>query len=624
MKYRCAPMVGIVLFFYCMVMSATAFADDKSAADSGAVTIGSVIELLKEKKVISGDEASALLRQADIKGAPAGDLRALVDLLREKGVLSPSDAGALSRNAAAQSGAEASGSSPAPAVKNPATRKVLLPSEDKVFIAGLKERWVKKGYRAAEFDEVFPNYNDIEGIIARMRVMGVITPAEAEELEKQYRDTYLSGAVTTVLENKEQDYLERIRKNVAWEIDQKVHDRFKNSWTDKIHLGGDFMFRYEGDYFDKNNATFLQPANPTQLMNSTVERDRFRIRARLRADADITDTIDVEVGLSTGTSNPGSPPTPMVTLGDSFNLKSVFFDRAFLRWRPTSDLTFWGGRFANPWFYTDLVWYPELNFDGVALQYRPQLTESWSLFFTAGAFFLQEVDISTHDKWLFAGQLGAQYKRDNVTGKLGVAFYDFENTVGVVNNPAQPGLTDWTAPQYQQKGNTLMDIDPTQTGIKTAYASEYKELNITGSLDLGYWDPVHVVFIADYVNNLGFHMQDVLARVGQALNGQDYQIVHKETEGFQLGAVVGHPTMRDFGDWKVLFFYKYLEADAVMDAFADQDFHLGGTNARGWITGGELGLTKNVWLSTKWFSANEISGPPLAIDVFQFNINARF
>ena len=61
-----------------------------------------------------------------------------------------------------------------------------------------------------------------------------------------------------------------------------------------------------------------------------------------------------------------------------------------------------------------------------------------------------------------------------------------------------------------------------------------------------------------------------------------------------------------------------------MDAFYESDFHLGGTNAKGWIVGGDVGVAKNVWLSAKWLTTNEISGPPFAIDVFQFNINARF
>jgi hypothetical protein len=70
--------------------------------------------------------------------------------------------------------------------------------------------------------------------------------------------------------------------------------------------------------------------------------------------------------------------------------------------------------------------------------------------------------------------------------------------------------------------------------------------------------------------------------------------------------------------------YKYLEADAVVDAFTDSDFHLGGTNAKGWILGVDIGLAKNYWIAAKWLTSNEVSGPPLAIDVLQFDINARF
>jgi hypothetical protein len=61
-----------------------------------------------------------------------------------------------------------------------------------------------------------------------------------------------------------------------------------------------------------------------------------------------------------------------------------------------------------------------------------------------------------------------------------------------------------------------------------------------------------------------------------------------------------------------------------MDAFTDSDFHLGGTNAKGWYLGTDFALRKNVWLALRWITANEISGPPLAIDVLFFDLNARF
>ena len=62
----------------------------------------------------------------------------------------------------------------------------------------------------------------------------------------------------------------------------------------------------------------------------------------------------------------------------------------------------------------------------------------------------------------------------------------------------------------------------------------------------------------------------------------------------------------------------------MLDAFTDSDFHLGGTNAEGFFVGGAYGLYKNTWLAARWMSADEISGLPLSIDVFQLDLNATF
>jgi hypothetical protein len=601
------------------------FADDKAVAESNDSPVGRILDLLKEKKIISNEESAAFIRQMVYKTLAREDLKALVDLLREKGVVTGEEAASFIQNVARTPlSEEGKGSvTQAPVAKVQEANQLVLPSGDKEFIRQLRELWIRKGNRGVDFDTQFGDIKDVKELIDRMRVIGVITPAYATKLEEFYREKYLSGAVTTVMENKEQDYIDQIRKNTAWEIDDKIKNILKDEWWQNIRLSGDFRLRYEGDYFDKNNALFAQPANPTQIMNSKINRDRIRLRFRLDVDAKLADGFEIGAGLATGST---SNPSPNATLGDGFNNKSIVLNKAFLKWSPTPNLTFWGGRFVNPWFYTDLVWYPDLNFDGIAVQSSTQLTADWSLFLTAGAFPLQEVELSSRDKWLFGGQVGVKYKHlDNLCAKLGVAFYDFEHTVGVVNDPALPGLTDWTAPPFQQKGNTLMDIDPTangtnNTGIKTAYASEFKELNITGSLDLGYWYPAHVVLIADYVRNLGFNLKDVIARAA-SLNGG---FVKEEVDGYQLGFTVGYPTVQNFAEWKGLLFYKYLGSDAVMDAYTDQDFHLGGTNAKGWIIGGDFGLTRNVWLSARWFSANEISGPPLGIDVFHFNLNAKF
>jgi len=457
--------------------------------------------------------------------------------------------------------------------------------------------------------------DDIKDQLKLLAYQRVITPTEADEafkrLGRKHPTDQFAENITTEVKNTISSQMEEKSKDIK-DLGSKMSKL--PEWLNRFKLYGDVRLRYEGDFFDKNNGDFVQPSNPASLMNSKTDRNLLRVRARLGFLAKVADGVDATIALATG--NTTNPVSTNQTLGDSLNKKNFTLDQANLRWKPLESLVLWGGRFPNPWFSTDMVWDRDINFDGVAVQYQPQFSDSWGMFLTAGAFPIQEVEFSAHDKWLLGGQLGVSYRRDNrLAARIGAAYYHFTNTVGVVNNPAVPNATDWSAPGYQQKGNTLMDIDPTST-IKTAYASKFSELNLTASLDLGYWDPVHVLLEADYVNNLGFNKQDVDARTGSD--------VKKETAGYRFGVSVGYPVLKEFGDWKASLVYKYLESDAVMDAFTDSDFHLGGTNAKGWVVGADFGLTKNVWISPRWYTTNEISGPKFSIDIFQLDLNGKF
>lgn len=394
-------------------------------------------------------------------------------------------------------------------------------------------------------------------------------------------------------------------------------------WLNRFRLYGDLRLRYQGDYFDQANAYPLYRIDkPSEQLNTTEDRQRFRIRARLGILAKITDQVEAALGLATGSTS--DPVSTNLTLGDGFNKKTITLDTAYLKWTPVKGLTAWGGRIPNPWFSTDLVWDRDLNFDGFAVSYAPALTDKLGLFLTAGAFPLQEVELSGKDKWLFGGQLGLSYQPiETVGAKLGVAYYRFENTQGRLYNTLNEivnGTYNYTAPPYVQKGNTYFDIYRNFYGMgyseKYAQAAKYHELNITGSIDLGFWHPIHLVLMGDFVMNLGYDSAEV-----NSLTGNIYP---KENLGYQVGLAVGHPQFTQFGDWRTYFNYRYLEADAVMDAYTDSDFHLGGTNAKGWTVGAEFGLAKNIWLSGKWMSASEISGEKMDIDVFQLDLNAKF
>ncbi len=517
-------------------------------------------------------------------GSPVGEtagIEALVQMLVEKGLVSREEAGAMMRK---QGEPGSSG------------------------LAALTELLKAKGVlNAGEADKVAKTAAKAPPIV-------ISSERSREEFERMAQD-----AARDIKKTVREEVKAEIKEEVLQETKKEIQSAAAPEWTKRIRFGGDIRLRYEGDYFNRNNAQFANPGSPTTLMNTTDNQERYRVRARLAATADINETTEVGARLSTG--NTANPVTANQTLGAYFNPYSVVLDLAYLKTTPLPGLTLIGGRIANPFFFSDLVWWRDLTFEGFAGTYRHSLSSLFEGFATAGAFPIWKGTFNQSDKWLYAGQVGLDIKpRKELLGRIGVAYYDFQHTRGIANSPSYPGLNDYTAPQFQQKGNTLFDIGNYSTSpasTELALASQFRELNVTAMFDVGFWDPIHVTFLGDYVKNVGFDRAQVAALTGNPA-------VTAQTQGYQVGLSVGHKEIVRFPQWRVYGYYRYLQADAVIDAFTDPDFHLGGTNAKGWIVGGDFGLGKNVWLSLKWTTANEISGPPLSIDSLFLDLNARF
>ena len=88
--------------------------------------------------------------------------------------------------------------------------------------------------------------------------------------------------------------------------------------------------------------------------------------------------------------------------------------------------------------------------------------------------------------------------------------------------------------------------------------------------------------------------------------------------------MVGWPKISKRADWNVSIAYKNIGADSVLDAFTDSDFHLGGTDAAGYVISGQYGLADNVGLRLRLLSANEINDAPLGVDTWQLDLNVKF
>lgn len=451
-----------------------------------------------------------------------------------------------------------------------------------------------------------------------------------EEIRAQVRSELRADVVEDVL---------RQARTERWGVPDALPE-----WISRFRFHGDVRLRLQQDLFSEDNAPLTVPdfnaineaggitrAGADAFLNTTEDRSRLRVRGRFGVDVAITEQLDAGFRVTTG--NQRDPVSTNQTLGNTGRRFDVSLDRLFLRYDGLDAdgyrwLTLQGGRIGNPFFSTDLVYDDDLGFEGAAITLRRSLAgggslfaltdRSSTLFFTAGAFPLQEVELSSEDKWLFGGQIGHEFEFENQSRtKLALAYYRYRNVAGRRNEPFST-LRDFTAPQFLQKGNTLFDIrNDADPGTNLfALASDFEILNLTGQVTLTHLAPIQVTLTGDVAKNFGFDEQEVLARTGVR--------VPERSLGYSVKLEAGWPRVEQRGTWSVFLGYRYLQRDAVLDAFTDSDFHLGGTDTEGWLIGGRYALTRNAVLRARWMSSNEIDGPPLGIDILQVDLNARF
>jgi putative porin len=306
-----------------------------------------------------------------------------------------------------------------------------------------------------------------------------------------------------------------------------------------IRFAGDLRYRHE----TVNDDAF-------------AERQRHRIRARFGVTADVTPDIVAGLTLATGGEDPVSANQ---TLDDGFNRKSFGVDRAYFTWKATDDLSFTGGKMANPFFRplaNHLIYDNDLNPEGLSLHYE---TENWFANF-AGLWVEERAEAD--DSILMGGQFA--YKRTLDGGQrlvAGVSYYDYRNTQSAI--PFWDGFA---------AGNTV-----DASGL---YANDFNEAELFAELKFNVGDRPITVF-ADYVTNTEAALHD---------------------EGYAFGAAYGEITRP--GTWRLSYAYQKLEADAVIGTFTDSDFAGGGTDGQGHVVDFQYGL-RNRWTAGFRYFLNE-------------------
>lgn len=432
---------------------------------------------------------------------------------------------------------------------------------------------------------------------------------------------------------------ETVKNEMREQIKQEVLSQARNErwgdpgalpdWLSRISWEGDFRLRGQLDRFPNDSVPNVPPAiaqiNGININNTSASRNRLRVRARLGMNAQISDSISAGVRLATGGTGPGSDPVSTnQTLGTYGSRYTLGVDRAFIAYKPYEWASFSGGRIANPFFVpTDLVWDDDLNFEGVAAKFRPMLGDRLKGFLTFGAFPIQDIEPTpltmAKTKWLYGYQGGFNWDFGaKSSATIGLALYDYRHMEGIRNPELESHVFDQTAPLIRQKGNSVFNIANSSDPNVFLYglASKFKELNLSASADFAAFDPVHVIVDADFVKNIGFKREEILQRTGID--------IAPKVRGYQTKVTVGLPKLEKRGDWQAFMGYRYVERDAVLDAFTDSDFHLGGTDTKGYFLGARYAFQKNTWLGMRWLSGKEIDGLPLSIDVLQLDLNTSF
>jgi hypothetical protein len=455
-------------------------------------------------------------------------------------------------------------------------------------------------------------------------------------------------------------------------------------WTRRLRLYGDVRVRGEGDMFphselgapdpttgvrpvlagndpDIPNFNGINTGSPFNInrnianspnppfLNTTQNRERPRIRARLGLDATPNDWITVQVRLATG--NDTSPVSTNQTLGGGngdFSKYSIWLDRANIQFAPKAGMLagtkLVAGRAESPFWTTELIFDADLNFDGVSLSSKSHLFGT-DVFASLGAFPTFNTDFNfgsktvsafkSEDRWLLAAQVGTAFHlSDSTKLTAAVGYFDFTNAQGKISSPCLFNQdvcdTDDSRPLFEQYGNSLFPIrniipdttvapglspEPQYFGL----ASKFRVLEVHGMLDLNQQSRFPVRIEGEFIDNVAFDKHEV-----EAIQSSYVGPFTPSGIGWTTNLMVGNPSPSKWGEWNLFGGYRRIGSDAMIDAFTDSDFHLGGTNAKGYILGGAFGIGGGTSLGARWLSSDEISGYPYAVDVLQLDLNAKF
>lgn len=358
-----------------------------------------------------------------------------------------------------------------------------------------------------------------------------------------------------------------------------------------FHFGGDFRFREE--------AFAGGPSDRSKVLN------RLRYRLRLHATARLNQDFSGGFALATGDVN--DPISTNQTASEFYTRKPFNLDRAYLNYNPHQfdNFTLSVGKFAYPFYRTELTWDKDLNPEGMAqtLAFHPTSAGPLRNLALVGFElpFSEAAGVSLHDRSViqsavYGGQVQTEWRLASWARLAAyTAYYDYHNADPIAlalqtasaKNPQSPlsGLAPLNRQSFVQnsvvvtKAADIVTIQGTayKTGVtrisNAQFASKFGLLDTIIRLDLKTrserWP---VTLLGDFVQNTracanGSNIRPVPVNTSTEVFSQlaNAPCDAHQRRGYWLEGRVGR--LAKAGDYQLAYTRLFIEREAVMSGF---------------------------------------------------------
>ena len=492
----------------------------------------------------------------------------------------------------------------------------------------------------------------IAGVPVTAQIEGVANPAIASVLGP------VVGPVAAAPASASSNSQPQVRAQaVQTQTPQDLSNRIGNL-EQRITTFGPFNF--SGDLRLRDEPFFGGPANQSLDQN----RERFRLRWNVTAKLN----NDFAGGFSLASGDINDPTSTNQTVSGFYTRKAIAIDKAYVNYTPTyfHALTLTGGKFAYPWYNTELTWDKDLNPEGAAetlawnLNSVPVLKKIALVGFQlpfAQVAATSGTNQSAISSIVYGGQLQTSWQLAPKV-KFGAysGFYDWHNAdpiaLALAKASSKNPQTPLTGLLPLGTGNTVQNSIVTTTstnevtvagtsyptGVTTItnaqFASKFSLFDSLARIDVTTPSAKFpIAFIGDYVQNMGAcgNEANILPAPANTTSlhytqSTNFACNSRERRGYWAEAQVGRAQKK--GDWQFDYTHIFTEREAVLSNFDYSDIRQGSN-----VTEHRLMAIYQVHPNVQ-LSVTALIGRPLNFDVttppqpwlkrFQFDVICTF